>query len=323
MRRRRVLEHARAASRSRAERNEAAFTLLELMAVVVLTGLVLGAATTSYLDLSNASQVAVERSREAREAVGVLDRMARDLEGTVLVVKPGQEDRLGHPWLFYAEADSEADGAQRLKFVTRSHRPRASDVAESDLAVVAFVAEPGEDGSLMLRRSLAPGLPEDLDRSFPRDEDDGADVLADGIARFGMRFLTEEGELAASFDSTGLVHADQLPVAVQIEIAFVQEDADGALEEGPLYPPRQVMLPLRPLDLEAELGGDEEEDEGDDEEQDEDAEEDEEETAGCITVQQCAASNPELFSDFEKLGGIGDLSQCAKDVGISEAECGP
>ena len=301
-------------SAPRAERGDAGFTLLELMAVVLLTGIVLGAAADSYLDLSGASRVAVESSREAREAVGILDRMARDLEGAVLVVKPEGDERLGHPWLFYAEADSEAEGARRLKFVTRSHRPRASDAPESDLAVVAFVAEAGDDGALVLRRALSPALGEELDRSFPRDERDGADVLADGLARFGMRFLTDEGALEASFDSTGIVHTDQLPLAVQIELAFAHEDEEGALVEGPPYA-RQVKLQLRPLDLEAELGA------GDEEAAEDEGEEDE--AAEGMTVQECLAKNPAILEELdvppEVLDSIRD--QPISAVGLSEGDC--
>lgn len=290
------------------------FTLLELMAVVLLTAIVLGAAADSYLDLSNASNVAVERSREAREAVGVLDRMARDLEGTVLVVKPEELDPIAHPWLFLAEADSEVEGAQRLKFVTRSHRPRASDSPESDLAVVSFVAEPGEEGALVLRRSLVPGLPEELDRSFPREVDHGADVLVDGLSRFGMRLLTEEGEWVASFDSSTLLHSSQLPRAVQIELAFAHPDPDAALEEegGGLYV-RQVTLPLRPLDLAKEIGEDAvgEDDEGDEDESD------------GMTVEQCLAANPTILDGLDLPAEVLDSvrSQSIESVGLSPEDC--
>jgi prepilin-type N-terminal cleavage/methylation domain-containing protein len=299
----------------RTERGGAGFTLIELMAVVLLTGIVLGAAADSYLDLSGASRVAVESSREAREAVGILDRMARDLEGAVLVVKPEGDDRLGHPWLFYAEADSEAEGARRVKFVTRSHRPRATDAPESDLAVVAFVAEAGDDGTLVLRRALSPGLGEELDRSFPRDERDGADELADGLARFGMRFLTEEGALEASFDSTGIVHADQLPVAAEIELAFAHVDEDGVFEAGPPFI-RQVKLPLRPLDLEAELGVG-------DEEVAEDEEDEEDETADGMTVQECLAKNPAILAELDVPPEVLDSirEQPISSVGLSKGDC--
>jgi hypothetical protein len=284
------------------------------MAVMVCVGLVLGATVSGYLDLTRGAQAAVEKSREARHAVGILDRMARDLQGTVLVAKPEELDPLAHPWLFLAEADSEADGARRLKFVTRSHRPRASDAAESDLAVVSFVAEPGDDGTLVLRRALTPGLSEELDRSFPRDERDGANVLADGLARFGMRLLTEEGEWAASFDSSTLVHSSQLPLAVQIELAFVHADEEGAFEEGPLYA-RQVMLPLRPLDLEAELGA------GDEEPGDEQGEEDE--TAEGMTVQECLAKNPAILAELDVPPEVLDSirEQPISSVGLSAGDC--
>jgi hypothetical protein len=130
-----------------------------------------------------------------------------------------------------------------------------------------------------------------------------------------MRFLTEEGERVASFDSTTLVHSGQLPLAVEIELALAREDEEGALVEGPLYA-RQVALPLRPLDLEAELGaGEGEAAPG--------AEDEEEDTAGGMTVQACLAKNPSVLEELdvppEVLDSIRD--QPISAVGLSAGDC--
>jgi hypothetical protein len=295
------------------------------MAVMVCMGLVLGAAISGYLDLSRSAEAAVESSRQEREATSVLDRMARDLEGAVLVVKRAGEDRLVHPWFFFAEADSETEGARRLKFVTRSHRPRTSEATQSDLATVSFLVEPGEDGLLELRRSIEPGLPEGLDDrfSFPRDETEGAQVLAEGLARFGMHFLTEDGDLVADFDSTGIVHSDQLPRAVRIALAFATAGADGATAEDALQGiespyERQVLLPLRPIDLDEELGTGEEgpADEGGDDDE-------EAEASDGMTVQECLAANPSALEglDLPKEVLESVRSQPVSSIGLSPEDC--
>ena len=300
-------------------RGASGFTLIEMLAVVLLTGLVLTAAVDSYLDLGHATRAATESTREARRAVTLLDRLAHDLEGTVLLVKPPETDPLFWPWLFLAEADSEDEGARRVRFVTRSHRPRASASAESDLALVTLVAEPGAEGDLELWRQVRSQLPEELDRSFPRGGDEGTFLLADGLAAFGMRFTTEEGETTARFDSSTLVQSGQLPESVEIELAFAHEDADGFLEPGPSYR-RQVRLPLRPLDLEAELalaGGGNADDEKD--------------LRDCVTLQQCLANPSEVvmqaLAQLPDAPGMveGNLDQCIEElpIGLSERDCQP
>jgi prepilin-type N-terminal cleavage/methylation domain-containing protein len=235
-----------AASRSRG------FTLLEMMAVIALTAVVLTAAADYYVDLSRAGSEAVEKIQGTRRAARLLDRLAHEIEGSVLIVKPPELDPIRHPWLFLAEADDASAGAQRVKFVTRSHRPTSEAIREQDLAVVSYVAEDDGDGGIVLWRTASPHLPEELDLSFPRDERDGAQILSEDLAAFGMLFLTEDGEWVARFDSSTLLQSGQLPRAAEIELAFLEQDDLGDWVEGTRYR-RRVVLPVRPLDIEAEI----------------------------------------------------------------------
>src|SRR5271157_2294377 len=159
----------------------AGFTLLEVLGVVLLTALVFTAAVNFYRDLSRKSTHAVELTRDVRFASAILDRVARDLEGTVLVTKPEAKDPLEHPWLFLAEARDEALGADHIKFMTRSHVPRTGSQRESDFEVVAYVLHRDKEGELQLLRWSSPQLPDGLDRSFPGDPAEGALVLARGV----------------------------------------------------------------------------------------------------------------------------------------------
>jgi prepilin-type N-terminal cleavage/methylation domain-containing protein len=236
----------------------AGFTLLEVLAVVLLTAIVVGVALDHYVNLSRASQRATESTRDVRRAVAVLDAVARDLQNAVLVAKPPEADPLTHPWIFYAEAVHGGAGADHLKFVTRARRPRADGAPESDLEVVVFALRPAvpEDGvdtdpGFELMRWSSPRLPEGLDRTLPDDEDDGAQLLADGLAEFSVRFVDEVGESATAWDSSQLEASAELPLAADIEVALLDPDADPS---DPDYQPqrfhRRVLLPARPLDFE-------------------------------------------------------------------------
>jgi hypothetical protein len=276
-----------------------------MLAVIFLMSLVLFVAIDFYLDLSRAGQVATDETRATRRAVVLLDRVAHDLEGATLLVKPEDVDPLAHPWIFLADARDPSGGADRVKFVRRGHQPRTSDAVESDLEMVAWVAEEGEYGDVEVRRWSVSQLPESLDRRFPNADE--SDLVSGGLASFGIRFADEEGNWTGRWDSSTLVESGQLPVAADIEVSFLT-DVEGEIE-GPYT--RRVVIPVRPIDLAAQIAeaaGQEQteeplEDEDGDGDIDEDdaaireerqAEADGEGGEDAVTVADCLAAHPEL-----------------------------
>jgi hypothetical protein len=250
----------RAASRRRAKTIMTGFTLIEVLAVVLVTALLLGATINFYINLTHEAAHASESTREVRRATALLDRIANDLEHTVLVKKPAEMDPLLNPWLFVAESRFSQSGAQRasdqIKFIRREI-PRASAGPASDLAVVAYTLQRGEEGDrFQLRRWSWPELPEGMEREFPRSDDPDALLLADDLSYFGLRFLDGAGNLADHWDSTQLVESSELPVAVEIDVALAPPASSNAEPTGaaePMHYVRQVELPLPPIDLEALL----------------------------------------------------------------------
>ena len=288
----------------------AAFTLLEVLAVILLTALVLGVALDFTVDLSRASTRAAEGTRAMRRVTAVLDHVARDLERSVLVVKPEETDPLEHPWIFLGEARGSGTGADHLKFVTRGHVPRGTAGRESDLEVVAYAVRKAKDESLEIVRWSSPHLPESLNRDVPDDEDEGAMLLASGLAGFGVTFIDELGERVTSWDSSSLVQSGQLPAAVEIEVALADPDDP---EADPKTFRRTVVLPLRPFDLEelldplaAASGGKPEDEAG---------EEGEESVAcasgpcGALTVCQAINCSADI-AGIENLKSFGNESFC-------------
>ena len=270
------------------------FTLFEVLGVILVTAIVLGVAVNFYIDLSRQATHATENTREVRRAAALLDRVASDLEHTLLVRKPDETDPLAHPWLFLAEARYDHGGADQLKFVRRE-RPRSSVGPASDLAMVAYTLALSEDeeAGFELRRWSTSELPDGLDRELPVSGDPDALLVTDGIASFALRFLDDLGEWRETWDSSQLLGSSELPVAVEIEVALLGPDGErrDAFAELPRYV-RQVLLPLRPLDLELlldpELAG---------EGSDEDGGEDE---YGDLTLADCI--------DFAKIGsGAGSV----------------
>jgi hypothetical protein len=131
-------------------------------------------------------------------------------------------------------------------------------------------------------------LPQELDRSFPASELEGAVLFAEGLASFGVLFMDDSNQWKSEWDSSTLVDSSQLPLAAEVSLAILPED-DPLTEESPDVYLRRVLLPVRPLDLQAlldagpESGGDEEEEEGSD-------------GGECVaTVAQCIERNPEAF----------------------------
>jgi type II secretory pathway pseudopilin PulG len=253
-----------------------AFTLLEVIAVVLMLGLVFLVMGGVFSQIASTTTDA-NQTETTRRGLLLIDRVARDLEGTLLIEKPEETDPLEHPWLFLAESRLATGGADRLKFDSRSAQSRGEHAG--GLAVVAYWAEPGDDDDLRLVRWSSPALPESLDRAFPPSSDEAAQVVANGLTRFAVRFTDDEGAAVSTWDSSTLERSGQLPVAAEVAIALRDETAP----EGERTFTRRVVLPIRPIDLEKALSGDEDGDgDGDDEDEDED---------GCVTVSECAAEN--------------------------------
>ncbi len=230
-------------------RKRGGFTLIEVMGVVALISVVFFVALNFYTDLARASTRASNHTRGIRRASAILDRVARDIEGAFLLVKPPEMDPFAFPWIFLGETRLGGDASERLKFVTRNHDPTRTGAAETNLATVAYMVESGPDDSISLYRWTSPRLPESLDKGFPRQDDDGSFLLAEGLHYFGFNFLGEDGELRSEWDSSTLLESSSLPLAVEIRLSLMA-DLTSAGEEPPIYR-RRVLIPVRPLDLAA------------------------------------------------------------------------
>jgi prepilin-type N-terminal cleavage/methylation domain-containing protein len=307
------------------------FTLIEVVAAVFLTSIVLAVAIGFFVNLSRSTEAATNRSREGRYALAALDRLARDFEGASLLVAPEGEDPFYHAWQFLAESHHASDGSDRVKFVTRNHRPRSPRDHGSDLAVVTYLLREGEEEpGYELVRAVEPGLPEAFEREFLRDDDELFMVVAERIDQFSMRFLGGEGagqDWQTSWDSTGLEQANTLPGAVEIRLAYIglfedaaqpgAEDFDDFLDdpfdeegdsEGSFV--RHVVLPMRAIDLDAMLAEAEETsggsgNDGDDAEdgEDDDGEGSDEKQGETRTVGDCLS--PERRAEaVERFGDI-------------------
>lgn len=297
--------------RPRARARARGFTLLEMLMVVLFTGIVLTFAANFTIDLSRASTAALAESVDLRRATNVLDRVARDLEAATLVKKPDALDPIQHPWLFLAEGRG-SDGADRLRFQARNHRPRAGAGHESDLVEIAYWLAPAEDGEgfdLLRWTSARPPVPP-LDRNFPRRDDPGVELLASRVAFFAVRLQDEDGAWQSAWDSWSPAQSSALPLTAEVRVALLpetpNEDDTQPQEEPPLYL-RPVVLALDPLDLEKVLSGESSEDE------------EEEDDLACVTVRQCESRNQDavdsLVAQNPDLRGILDsiADQCWKD----------
>lgn len=231
---------------------------MEVLAAVFLTSMVIGVAVAFYLNLSDASTRARERLRSALHATAILDRIARDIEGTSLLVKPDSVDPLSHPWFFLAESQYGAGGADRIKFITRSQSPRVTAYHVSDLALVAYFLVTDDGIGYRLHRWVSPGLPLDFDPTFPSADDERSLLLADGIGSFSLLFLNEDGEWEAEWDSSLLAHSSEIPQAVEIKLSLLEDASPDLDPEDIAYFTRRVPLPLRPLDLAQIVAGTEE-----------------------------------------------------------------
>ena len=230
------------AFRARGARTSA-FTLIEVLAAVLLTSIVLTAAVSIFINISNATSAATERMRQARHAIALLDRVAHDLESAYLLVKAEDEDPINHPWIFLGESRY-GGGSDRLKFIMRNHQRRSSEGHSSDLATVTYALVQNESESFDLVRSAVQGLPDRLDRDIPLSQADGAMLLAEDLTVFSVRFMGEKTGWRSEWDSSQQQDSGTTPIAAEITIALV---------DSPVSYKRQVAIPMRPVPLQLNI----------------------------------------------------------------------
>ena len=261
-------------------RSRSGFTLLELLIALGITALLVSAAVQAYISISNAQERARGGHNRDRSALVLLDRIERELEGAMLIVRSEEEDRLGHPYLFvgddrvFGSGDSDA-----IRFVTLTPaRPPGGEVS-GGIRMVSYGVEPRANEGLDLLRQEEP-LPEGMEKRILLDQ---AQVVMEQMASFRLRYQDEEtGEWVELWDSTDISLLDRLPEAVEVTVQLYQTNENEELEPG-LEHQRVARLRIRPFDREellerrGEAVEEDQEDEEDEDEEDEDEELDDEE----------------------------------------------
>ena len=227
------------------------FTLIEVLGAVFLTSVVLAVAVSLQVNLSEQSERAIEVMRVDLRASAVLDRVARDVSGASLLVRPSEEiDPNLHPWFFTASSRNAFGGSDAVKFISRNQRPSVSSSHISELAQIAYFTTTEEDGSVTLWRWSSPNLPPDYQSGFPGPDDPNSFIVAEGLGSVSFRFRSEEGNWVDEWDSKQLIQSDQLPTVVEITVepeVLDSDEAEFALDPRTYI--RQVILQQRPLDL--------------------------------------------------------------------------
>jgi prepilin-type N-terminal cleavage/methylation domain-containing protein len=229
----------------------AGFTLLEILVAVFIMAMVLTFAFQAYQGIEHAySRVGSTPSRD-RAARIVLDRLERELVGSVLVQREKGADPLLHPFFFFGAtkpyAESEGD---TLRFVTRTPlRPPGS--APVGLEIVTYGAAPSQSGPGLALLRQAEALPPQLAKEAVWDS---PDIVVDNVALFIARYHAENKEGVEGWDSTSVEQLDQLPDTVVVTVSLWEKDAAGQPVQGPEFM-RTIDLPVRPFKLSPEGKG--------------------------------------------------------------------
>lgn len=296
----------------------AAFTLIEVLAAVFLTSLVMSVAISFFVNLSDSTDAAAQKTRQARQALAVLDRVARDLEGAYLLSNSSTLNAPSQPWSFVAESEVGDSASDRVRFVSRSYRPRNRLDHGSDLAVISYVLDSADDAAgFDLLRSVSPGLPSNAVEEFESDADESFMVVAERIQHFGLYFMSGDFEWHETWDSTQVEQSSALPRAAKIEIAYLPTQASGAddfdpidLEEGEMQIyTRQVRLPMQAIDLAAILAKASAEDDGREEEDEDELDDGEDFEDDELGLPGSSQDQPNLPDDLDDLDLLKDIKR--------------
>lgn len=288
---------------------ESGFTLLEVLISIVITAILVAAVVQAYRQIHQAQERAAFGLDRQRAANVFLDRVERELHGTLLIAKEDGADPLAHPYLFVGldgydwEADTDA-----LKFVTYTPARAASARVDPGVRMVTYGAGEFDEGHISVRRYEEP-LPPGMHKDVVLDEK--SDMVLEDVEQFGLRFRhPASGEWTDEWDSTDLAWLDELPIEVEITLALLEEDLAGEPVSGREYR-RTVTLSIRPVDV-AELrrkalGLDDPNQ----------APQEDGEAEACITISQCV----DQFAQLIEFATPNEKAQIQEAVAVSGEEC--
>jgi prepilin-type N-terminal cleavage/methylation domain-containing protein len=225
------------------------FTLLEVLVAMFIMALILTFSFQAYQGIAQAyERVSTSTSRD-RAARILLDRLERELVGTVLIQREPDTDPLLHPYFFFAQpkmyADAEGD---ELRFITQTPL-RSPGSSPEALALVTYGTTPSQTGpglALLRQEEIVPAqLAKEILWAEPQ-------VVADNVAIFVARFGGADGNSLESWDSTGVELLDQLPTSIVLSVALWETDANGEPVQSEEFM-RVVNLPVRPFRLSPEI----------------------------------------------------------------------
>ena len=224
------------------------FTLLEVLVAVFIMSLVITFAFQAYRGIAEAYTRVTEVTSRDRSARILLDRIERELTGTVLVQREEGADPLKHPYFFLAEPTAIADSTGfELRFITQTPL-RSPGSPPAALGLVTYAAAPSQTGpgfSLLRQEEPVPAfLAKDVKWDKPQ-------TVADNVASFTVNFGGDVDPGTQGWDSTSEAQLDALPEALEIAVSLWETGPDGEPFPG-LEFTRVVHLPVRPFRLSPE-----------------------------------------------------------------------
>jgi type II secretory pathway component PulJ len=282
----------------------AGFTLLEMLSAVFLATVVLVLVSSIFGENARQRSVASERLRVETTASTALDRIADDLEASILLKRPAERDPRTHAWRFIAEDPGDL-GARTVRFQTQNvSRSNLAEHSTTWVEVVYFLADeeiddPSADPHFTLWRWQSNRIPGDSDRRWPEPGEPGTARVAEGLADFGVRLIDAEGALLDEWDSTFAAEDAALPAGAEIALVLFRAARPGEGEPGQIEVPgrihgRTVTLAMpTPIDVAALI----ELSEGTSDPE-------------CGTIADCADFDDEWFVELREKDCDGDVELC-------------
>jgi len=199
------------------------FTLIEILAAIVIFSILLTTLLGSFRFLSSSTDSLGKGTMQLEMARGCLSRMATDLEALYITLPPAYEKPDGEedPDPYRLVGDStylEGASYARLRFTAFSHVSFGSDPVEGVAQIVYYIHEDA-DGDKVLRRS---------DRLFPYEEfeEKNSDpILCKNIRSLSFTYIDEAGEETEAWDSESPDQRYATPKAVGVKLSAGEEEA--------------------------------------------------------------------------------------------------
>jgi general secretion pathway protein J len=213
---------------SRGQKQETAFTLMEVLVAMTILAVVVTTILASFNAVFSTTEALDESADIYDMAKNCLQRISSDLESIYISqrpqYKPPEFDQPPDPYRIVATpGDIDGMGIAQFRFTSRAHL-NLEGSPRKGIAEIVYYVQAGNEGEQVLKRadSLYP---------YPKFEEKGSDpILCKYVKSLAFKFYNADGTASDVWDSDSDEFAYATPTAIAVKLELANKNSTQTFE---------------------------------------------------------------------------------------------